>query len=384
MWVEKTVPIRNIAELLDEGYEVEVESPDGFVPVNFFVDKGTWDEYELRLLNGTVVRCNENHMFETALGWQYAKDLVGLPDQHYLTREGFVVGYVHKTENKIPIVDINVDHDNHRYYTDGVSSHNTGVGKSISMCHMAASFLKQNYNVLYISLEMDAESIGERIDANLMRMDMNDLWKQEKSRFLSKINHLFDQYRGKLIIKQYPTASASVVQFRSLLNELEVKKKFKPDIIFIDYLNIAASSRFGGGISDKTHITVKAIAEEIRGLAIERDVPIVSATQPNRSGYGDSDMDITHISDSFGIAYTVDLLIALIETPELFEMGQIMVKQLKNRYRSAKKLEKFIIGIDKAKSTLYNVEESVDKDLISNKMDTGPIKPNKDFSSIKF
>lgn len=311
--------------------------------------------------------------FNSSVGHDYENDAEARYD--YMTRE----------ESKIPF-----DIDKLNEITKGglkrktlnVAMAGTGVGKSIFMCHVAAACVKQGLNVLYISMEMGKEEIGERIDANLMRMNMDDIWLQEKSRYLSKINSIFDKFHGRLVIEQFPTGGANVNHFRRLLSELELKKKFKPDIIMIDYLNIVASSRFAAG-SDKSHVTVKAVTEEIRGLAIECDVPILSATQPNRTGYGDSEMDITHISDAFGIAYTVDLLFAMIETDELFDLGQIMFKQLKNRYRSAKKPEKFIVGIDKAKSMLYNVEESADLPA-ARQSAPEPARPQRDFSAIKY
>ncbi len=286
MWIEKETSIVEIKTLLDNGYEVEVDSPDGYVPVNFFINKGRHQEYELHLYDNTKVKCNESHLFETNQGWISAKVLEQSNSYwEFITKDGLRAGKVIKTNNRIPIVDINVNHPNHRYYTNGVSSHNTGVGKSLFMCHVAASVLLQGRNVLYITLEMSEERIAERIDANLLNIPIQQLTELPKSMFESKVNSIAKKTQGTLIIKEYPTASAHSGHFKSLLNELALKKSFKPDIIFIDYLNICASSRFKGGSNINSYTLVKSIAEELRGLAVEANVPIVSATQTTRSGY---------------------------------------------------------------------------------------------------
>ncbi len=286
MWIEKETSIVEIKTLLDNGYEVEVDSPDGYVPVNFFINKGRHQEYELHLYDNTKVKCNESHLFETNQGWISAKVLEQSNSYwEFITKDGLRAGKVIKTNNRIPIVDINVNHPNHRYYTNGVSSHNTGVGKSLFMCHVAASVLLQGRNVLYITLEMSEERIAERIDANLLNIPIQQLTELPKSMFESKVNSIAKKTQGTLIIKEYPTASAHSNHFKSLLNELALKKSFKPDIIFIDYLNICASSRFKGGSNINSYTLVKSIAEELRGLAVEANVPIVSATQTTRSGY---------------------------------------------------------------------------------------------------
>jgi len=286
MWIEKETSIAEIKTLLDNGYEVEVDSPDGYVLVNSFINKGMYQEYELHLYDNTKVKCNESHLFETNQGWISAKVLEQSNSYcEFITKGGLRIGNVIKTNNQIPIVDINVNHPNHRYYTNGVSSHNTGVGKSLFMCHVASSVLLQGRNVLYITLEMAEERIAERIDANLLNIPIQQLTELPKSIFESKVNSIAKKTQGTLIIKEYPTASAHSGHFKSLLNELALKKSFKPDIIFIDYLNICASSRFKGGSNINSYTLVKSIAEELRGLAVEANVPIVSATQTTRSGY---------------------------------------------------------------------------------------------------
>ena len=239
----------------------------------------------------------------------------------------------------------------------------TGVGKSLFMCHVASSVLLQGKNVLYITLEMAEEKIAERIDANLLNVNIQKLVDMPKMMFEKKIQKLAKKTQGKLIIKEYPTASAHVGHFKSLLQELALKKSIKPDIIFIDYLNICASQRYKGSIVN-SYTYVKAIAEELRGLAVEANVPIVTATQTTRSGYGSSDVDLTDTSESFGLPATADLMFALISTEELEGLNQIMVKQLKNRYNDPTVNKRFIVGIDRAKMRLYDCEQNAQKDIV--------------------
>ena len=240
----------------------------------------------------------------------------------------------------------------------------TGVGKSLFMCHQAASCLSQGKNVLYITLEMSEEKIAERIDANLLNINIKDIPEIPRMIFETKVADLARKTEGKFIIKEYPTASAHVGHFRSLLSQLAMKKNFKPDIIFIDYLNICASNRYKGAIVN-SYTYVKAIAEELRGLAVEFDVPIVSATQTTRSGFGSTDVDLTDTSESFGLPATADLMFALISTEELEAQNQIMVKQLKNRYNDPTIFKRFTIGIDRAKMKLYDVEQSSDAESVA-------------------
>jgi hypothetical protein len=372
-WIEKEVCISEIENLLDSGYEIEVESPDGFVPVTMFVDKGRWKEYVLLLEDGRTVSVNENHLFETDRGWKYAKEIwhdqtaVGHKPYIYLCDDGWRNGRIKYTNREIPIVDIQVDHENHRYYTNGISSHNTGVGKSMFMCHMASACLSQGHNVLYITLEMAEERIAERIDANLLNVAMNDLQTMTKQEYDRKFDILRTKTHGKLIIKEYPTASASSLHFRSLLNELHLKKNFVPQIIFIDYLNICSSARIKPGANVNSYAYIKAIAEELRGLAVEFNLPIVSATQTTRSGYTSSDPGLEDTSESFGLPATADFMFALISTEELEQLNQLMVKQLKNRFGDPNHFKRFVVGIDRAKMKLYDAEDSAQTDIV----DTG-------------
>ena len=242
----------------------------------------------------------------------------------------------------------------------------TGVGKSLFMCHVASSVLLQNKNVLYITLEMAEEKIAERIDANLLNVPIQDITELPRPMFENKVVSLSKKTQGNLIIKEYPTASAHSGHFKALLNELSLKKSFKPDIIFIDYLNICASSRYRAGSNVNSYSYIKAIAEELRGLAVEANVPIVSATQTTRSGYGSSDVDLTDTSESFGLPATADLMFALISTEELETLNQIMVKQLKNRYNDPTIYKRFVIGIDRAKMRLYDCEQKAQDDILDN------------------
>ena len=251
----------------------------------------------------------------------------------------------------------------------------TGVGKSLFMCHVASSVLLQGRNVLYITAEMAEEKIAERIDANLLNVNVQELVDLPKVMFENKVNNLAKKTQGQLIIKEYPTATAHVGHFRALLNELALKKSFKPDIIFVDYLNICASSRYKGSSNINSYTIVKSIAEELRGLAVEAKVPIVSATQTTRSGYGSSDVDITDTSESFGLPATADLMLALISTEELEQMGQIMVKQLKNRYGDPTVNKRFVVGIDRAKMRLYDVEQSAQENIVDSGQDFIPESP---------
>jgi len=250
----------------------------------------------------------------------------------------------------------------------------TGVGKSLFMCHCAASVLNQGKNVLYITMEMAEERIAERIDANLMNLPIESLGSLSKHVFDDKIGKIAKASVGKLIVKEYPTGSAHTGHFRALLNELRLKKNFSPDMIYIDYLNICASSRMrgmGGSINSYTYI--KAIAEELRGLAVEFNVPIVSATQTTRSGFSNTDVGLEDTSESFGLPATADLMFALISTEELEELGQIMVKQLKNRYNDPTKYKRFVVGVDRSRMKLYDVEESAQSDIMSDMIPDKPI-----------
>jgi replicative DNA helicase len=242
----------------------------------------------------------------------------------------------------------------------------TGVGKSLFMCHVAAATLMQGKNVLYITLEMAEEKIAERIDANLMNITMDDMHDLPRHMYENKFEKIQKKTQGKLIVKEYPTASAHTGHFRSLLNELNLKKDFMPDLVFIDYLNICASSRFRAGANVNSYTYIKAIAEELRGLAVEYDLPIVSATQTTRTGFVSTDIGLEDTSESFGLPATADFMFALISSEELEQLNQMLVKQLKNRYADPTSNKKFIIGVDRAKMKLYDVAQTAQEDLVDN------------------
>jgi replicative DNA helicase len=249
----------------------------------------------------------------------------------------------------------------------------TGVGKSMFMCHMAASCLSQGHNVLYITLEMAEERIAERIDANLLNVTMSDLHRMTKSEYDRKFEALKVKTHGKLIIKEYPTAAANSLHFRALLNELHLKKNFQPQIIFIDYLNICSSARLKPGANVNSYSYIKAIAEELRGLAVEFNLPIVSATQTTRGGYNNSDVELTDTSESFGLPATADFMFALISTEELQQLSQLMVKQLKNRFGDPNHFKRFIIGVDREKMKLFDAEASAQVDIADSGQDDKPL-----------
>ena len=275
--------------------------------------------------------------------------------------------FYHKIEEKIPF-----DLEFFNKVTKGglppktlnIALAGTGVGKSLFMCHVAANCLSQGRNVLYITLEMAEERIAERIDANLMNISIDDLHELPKQMFDDKINKIIKKTSGKLIVKEYPTASAHTAHFRGLIKELAIKKTFKPDIIFVDYLNICASSRFKGAQNVNSYMYVKAIAEELSGLAVETNVPIMSATQTTRSGFVSSDIGLEDTSESFGLPATADFMFALISNEELDDLNQIAVKQLKNRYNDPTMNKRFVLGIDRAKMRLFDVDSSEQTELV--------------------
>ena len=304
--------------------------------------------------------------FDDHVGHDYIKDA----NERY--------DFYHKKEEKVPF-----DLEHFNKITKGglpnktlnIALAGTGVGKSLFMCHVASSMLLQGRNVLYITMEMAEEKIAERIDANLLDIPIQQLSDPllSKEKYASKLLQLTKKTQGKLIIKEYPTASAHVGHFKALLNELSMKKGFSPDIIFVDYLNICASARYKGTIVN-SYTYVKAIAEELRGLAVESNVPIVSATQTTRAGFGSSDPDLTDTSESFGLPATADLMLALISNEEMEELGQIMIKQLKNRYNDPTMYKRFVVGIDRAKMRLYDCDQGAQDGII----DAGDIEPATD------
>ena len=302
--------------------------------------------------------------FDNAVGHDYFDDSASRFD------------FYHKIEERIPF-----DLEFFNKITKGglpqktlnIALAGTGVGKSLFMCHMAANCLSQGKNVLYITLEMAEERIAERIDANLLNVSMEDLHDLPKTMFEDKIKKIQKKTNGQLIIKEYPTASAHSAHFRGLIKELSIKKSFKPDMIFIDYLNICASSRLKGASQVNSYTYIKSIAEELRGLAVETNVPIMSATQTTRSGFGSTDIGLEDTSESFGLPATADFMFALISNEELDALNQIVVKQLKNRYNDPTMNKRFVLGIDRSKMRLYDVDNKEQEDLVDSGQDDEPV-----------
>ena len=317
--------------------------------------------------------------FDTHVGHDYLLDYEARYESYHRKEDkiGFDLEYFNKiTKGGLPNKTLNI------------ALAGTGVGKSLFMCHVASSALLDGKNVLYITLEMAEEKIAERIDANLLNVNIQEITDLPKVMFENKVTNLAQKTQGTLIIKEYPTASAHAGHFRALLNELALKKSFRPDIIFIDYLNICASSRYRGNSTVNSYSYIKAIAEELRGLAVEANVPIVSATQTTRSGYGSSDVELTDTSESFGLPATADLMFALISTEDLETLGQILVKQLKNRYNDPTIHKRFVVGIDRAKMRLYDCEQTAQEDILDNGKEEEYTyeeqKPKKSFDGFKF
>jgi len=367
-----TINIQNRGDLTDEAFQ------DSLQEINSLTDE--WVDYDW-LLDATEKWCQDRAIYlalmqsiKIADGGDKKFTKGAIPsilqdalavsfDEHighdYIEQSSDRYEFYHRKEEKIPF-----DLEKFNYITKGglpnktlnIALAGTGVGKSLFMCHMAGSALTQGYNVLYITCEMAEEKIAERIDANLLNVNVKDIIDLPEVLFSSKVNDIAKKTRGKLIIKEYPTASAHAGHFKALLSDLALKKDFKPAIIFVDYLNICASVRYKGAIVN-SYTYVKAIAEELRGLAVECNVPIISATQTTRSGYGNSDPDLTDTSESFGLPATADFMFALISTEELEQQGRILVKQLKNRYNDPTSSRKFMVGIDRSKMKLYDVAD---------------------------
>ena len=367
-----TINLQNRGDLTDEAFK------DSTTKVRELTDE--WVDYDW-LLDATEKWCQDRAIYlalmqsiKIADGGDKKLTKGAIPsilqdalsvsfDEHighdYIEQSSDRYEFYHRKEEKIPF-----DLEKFNHITKGglpnktlnIALAGTGVGKSLFMCHMAGSALTQGYNVLYITCEMAEEKIAERIDANLLNVSVKDILELPEVLFNSKVNEIARKTQGKLIIKEYPTASAHAGHFKALLSDLKLKKDFAPDLIFVDYLNICASVRYKGAVVN-SYTYVKAIAEELRGLAVESNVPIDSATQTTRSGYGNSDPDLTDTSESFGLPATADFMFALISTEELEQQGRILVKQLKNRYNDPTASRKFILGIDRSKMRLYDVAE---------------------------
>ena len=374
-----TINLQNRTDLTDESFKDSLQTVRGL--------SDEWVDYEW-LLDATEKWCKDRAIYlalmqsiKIADGGDSKISRDAIPsilqealavsfDEHighdYIEQATDRYEFYHRKEEKVPF-----DLEKFNFITKGglsnktlnVALAGTGVGKSLFMCHCAGAALTEGYNVLYITCEMAEEKIAERIDANLLNVNVKDIVELPEVLFSSKVQEIAKKTRGKLIIKEYPTASAHVGHFEALLNELSLKKGFHPDIVFVDYLNICASSRYKGTVVN-SYTYVKSIAEELRGLAGKLNVPIVSATQTTRSGYGNSDVELTDTSESFGLPATADLMVALISTEEMEQLGQIMVKQLKNRYNDPTVYKRFVVGIDRAKMRLYDCDQSAQDNII--------------------
>ncbi len=403
-----------------ESFKIEIDSADNFSDDNYrqaieiipelFTKEQSDEEW---LLDATEKWCQDRALFNAVMesisiidGKHQTLSKNALPDiltkalgvsfdtnvgHDYLEAFEERYEFYHRDEERVPF-DIELLNDITKgglpRKTLNIILAGTGVGKSLAMCHFAAANLVDGRNVLYITAEMAEERIAERIDANLLNIQIDQLTDLSKSMFAEKVYNLSTKTNGKLIVKEYPTGSANVGHMRALLSELKLKKSFIPDIIYIDYLNICASSRMkgmGGAINSYNYI--KAIAEEFRGLAVEFNVPIVSATQTTRSGYGNSDVGLEDTSESFGLPATADLMFALISTEELEQMGQIALKQLKNRYNDPTYKKRFVIGVDRSKMRLYDAEDSqqnlIDDTPVFDKTATGERLANTNFAGFK-
>ena len=375
------VDLQNITTLSDQEFKTTIESiskiSDEKVDHNWLVDSTEeWCRNRaiyLSLLESIQIADGKDEKKDKGSIPSILSDAIAVSFDNRIGHDYFAnyaerFEYYNRVEEKIPF-DLNmfnkITKGGLSNKTLNVALAGTGVGKSLFMCHVAASTLLQGKNVLYITCEMSEEKIAERIDSNLLGINIQDIADLPKQIFESKVNKLKKKTTGKLIIKEYPTAAAHVGHFKALLNELTLKTSFKPDLIFVDYLNICASQRFKGSTVN-SYTYVKAIAEELRGLAVENNVPIVSATQTTRSGFGSSDIDLTDTSESFGLPATADFMFALISTEESEQLGQILIKQLKNRYNDPTMNKRFAIGVDRSKMKLYDVEQSAQDGVSEN------------------
>lgn len=353
----KTCYIHEIEEFLERYSLVEVESPDGWVRVIEYVDKGEYEEYYLELEDGSApIRSNGEHLYETTLGWYSAEQISQIEDGiHILTKSGYVLGQVfHNEETMIPIVDIVVDHPNHRYYTGNVSSHNTGVGKTLIMCAIAANVLRSGKNVLYLSMEMSEQAIGERIDANLLDLEIENVYV-DSGRFQKRIDHVRSKTNGNLIIKEYPTGTASTADFGRLIDELKIKKDFIPDLVCVDYMGIC-KSRTVKSKADK-YSYISAISEELRAMASVYNVAVITGAQLNRGGYAAEEIQMTDAAESFGSNFIADLILGLSMDKSSPDNDAMIITQFKNRYGPIDVMKRFRIGVDRSKMKVINDDE---------------------------
>lgn len=353
----KEMQAKRAMELQKEGIDIFVDSPDGYVRVAEWVEKGTFEEYLIGCESGLVLSCNKDHLVMTPSGWERVEILEKLnaQGQYVKTRHGFERANIIRTGLMIPIIDPVIEHESHAYYADGIVSHNTNVGKTLIMCHMAAASVLAGKKVLYVTLEISEEEIGARIDANLLDINLEQQEAMPKDWFLKRVKQIKEKCGGSIYVKEYPSGSAHVGHIRHLLKELRLKNGFKPDIIFVDYLTIMASQRYKVGSIAK-HGYIQAIAQELRALGQTEGVPVVSAGQLNREGFGDSDADMTQVAGSWDLTGDCDWLIVVSQPEDMIELGQYLVKQDKSRYADKNKMRKFCIGVDMSKQKLFDLD----------------------------
>lgn len=353
----KEMEAKRAMELHKEGFPTYLDSPNGYVRVIEWVEKGTFEEYVIGTESGFVLSCNKDHLLLTPSGWERVETLEKLnaQGQYVKTRHGFERANIIKTDMMVPIIDPVVEHEDHSYFADGIVSHNTNVGKTLIMCHLAAASLLAGKNVLYVTLEISEEEIGARIDANLLDVSLEQQESMPKKWFLKRVNQIKEKCGGKIFVKEYPNGSAHVGHIRHLLKELRLKYGFKPDIIFVDYLTIMASQRYRHG-SVPGHRYMQAIAQELRALGQTEKVPVVSAGQLNREGFGDSDADMTQVAGSWDLTGDCDWLIVVSQPEDMVESEQYLVRQDKSRYANKNHMRKFCIGVDMSKQKLYDLD----------------------------
>lgn len=350
-WVEKEVSIKDIKKLLEE-YNVQVDSPDGWVDVTHYVEKGRKRAWKL-LIDDKELLSSGKHLYETNFGWKHAKFLDHRIHKILCNDGKFHSFNINKTDKFINVVDIRVNHPNHRYYTNGISSHNTNLGKTLVMSSLATNNILNNKNVLYITCEMSKHKISERTMANMFNLEINDLKNLDKKEFHSYFEHVKKIVKSKFFIEEYPTKSINANHIRNLVKELKTKKKFIPDIIYIDYIEIMNPiHRYKG---DGSYSEIKRISEEVRAVAVELGIPIVSAVQTNRGGIGSAQIDLTDISQSIGTAATADIIIGITQTEELREKCLFSWMILKNRYGINKK--GFRVCVDYYKMRIWETDQ---------------------------
>lgn len=355
-----TVPINQIAKLIEDGVDVFINSPDGFVPVTEFIDKGRYDEYVTYVQDIGQIRTNADHLFKTNLyGWMTAKELSELTNDekkiNICTEFGLKSAFTVASDFVISIADVVIDHPEHRYYANGVESHNTNVGKSLMLCHLASDYLMQGKNVVYFSLEMSEDDVATRVYANLLDLEIEKQAKMPKEWFLKAVARVKAKTPGKLNVKEYPSGSAHIGHFRHHLQELKLKKKFKAHILILDYLSIAASSIYKKG-KVPHHQYLQSIASEFRSLNQEQATGGWTAHQITRAGFGSSDPGLADIAESWGVTHEADLVWIASQGEDLEPLGQFQIRQDKSRYSNKDKMRKFLIGVDKDKQKLHDLD----------------------------